>query len=166
MVTNAGDRLRSDLQVMRADEGASGEGMKPTSELIGIIATLLVEGDRSLFIMLGADGNINRQGTGSLENKEIDLFIGKADPELFRRAQSHVSKDLLKWFGTSLGDPTPKGKICELTVSLQDSTGDVMTTHWRYGAQSQGPPPDVCQFVVKLVDLTNPWFVMRKSMAR
>src|SRR5262249_33807988 len=52
-------------------------------EFHGIMVTLKVGGEQSLFIMLGADGSINRVGTGAVDNAERDMFIGRTDPALF-----------------------------------------------------------------------------------
>lgn len=46
--------------------------------------TLWIEGQQSLFILLGSDGLINRAGDGS-EEIDTNLFIGKVDPELFQQ---------------------------------------------------------------------------------
>ncbi len=37
----------------------------------------------SLFHMTALDGSINRRGSGSAENKDRDLFIGRAAPDAF-----------------------------------------------------------------------------------
>ena len=52
-----------------------------------------------LFILLGADGSINRRGSGTLGNKNKDLFIGKATPAIFERVRSHVTEEMLQGLG-------------------------------------------------------------------
>jgi hypothetical protein len=51
-------------------------------------------------------------------------------------------------------------------VGFQRADGQELMTKWRYGSESQGPPPEVCQFVVDAVEATDPWFEQQKAMAR
>jgi hypothetical protein len=140
--------------------------MDEGEDIHGILVMLLIGGEQSLFIMLGSDGSINRLGTGSVDNAERDMFIGKVGPELFQQLRAKVSQELLGWCGQRLVDPQPQGKICELTVGFQRADGQELTTEWRYGSESQGPPPEVCQFVVAAVEATDPWFEQQKVMTQ
>jgi hypothetical protein len=56
--------------------------MGEREDVHGVMVTLLAGGEQSLFIMLGSDGSISRMGTGSVDNAERDLFIGKTGPEV------------------------------------------------------------------------------------
>ena len=137
----------------------------PAENYIGIMVTLKVEGEHSLFVMLGADGAIKRMGNGAVDNDEFDMFIGKTGPELFASILPKITPEFCQWFGQSLGDRESKGKMCELTVGVMLEGGEEKIMQWRYGAESQGPPPEVCQFVIAVVDTTEPWFVQQKAMA-
>lgn len=135
-------------------------------EFHGILVTLLVGGEQSLFVMLGADGSINRVGTGAVDNAERDMFIGRTDPALFRELRDQITAELLAWCGQSRADPEPRGAVCELTVGFKRASGEELLTVWRYGSESQGPPPEVGQFVVATVRATDPWFAQQQAMAR
>jgi hypothetical protein len=132
----------------------------------GIMVTLLVGGEQSLFIMLGDDGSINRFGTGAVDNTERDMFIGRTDPALFRALHKQITPELLAWCGQSRADPEPQGKVCELTVGFKRASGEELLTAWRYGSESMGPPPEVGQFVIAAVQATDPWFAQQKAMVR
>jgi hypothetical protein len=132
----------------------------------GILVTLLVGGDQSLFIMLGADGSINRMGTGAVDITERGMFIGRTDPVVFRAIHDRITPELLAWCGQSRADPDPKGKLCELTVGFRRASGAELMTAWRYGAESMGPPPEVKQFVVAALQATDPWFVQQQAIVR
>jgi len=41
-------------------------------------------------------------------------------------------------------------------VRFQQPNGQELTTKWRYGSESQGPPREFCQFVVAAVEITDP----------
>jgi len=140
--------------------------MANQNDIVGVMVQLLVDGEQSLFIMLGDDGSITRMGTGRVDNSDRELFVGKTDAAMFQQLRQQIGPELLGWFGRRLEDPQPHGKICELTVGLKYTDGTESGTAWRYGAESQGPPPEVAQFVIAAVGITNPWFEEFKSVSR
>jgi hypothetical protein len=139
---------------------------RAADEFHGIIVTLLIDGEQSLFIMLGADGSISRVGTGTLDNTARDMFIGRTEPALFRSLREQITPELLAWCDQSRADPEPQGKVCELTVGFKRSSGEELLTAWRYGSESMGPPLEVGQFVVAAVQATDPWFAQQQTMVR
>lgn len=140
--------------------------MAKYDEITRIIVVLLVDGEQSLFVLLGADGTINRMGNGSVEDIERQLFIGVVDPRLFLGLRSRLGPGVVYWLGQRLAAPQPKGKLCELTVSFGYADGREASMGWRYGSDSQGPHPDVCEFVSAAVEATEPWFESQKAMVR
>jgi hypothetical protein len=140
--------------------------MAKRDEVIGIMVVLLVDGQQSLFLRLGADGSINRMGNGSVDDIERQMFIGVVDPKLFLGLRARIGPGVLRWLGQHLTAPQPVGKLCELTVLFKYADGREAATEWRYGSESQGPYPDVCEFVAAAVEATEPWFESRKEMVR
>jgi len=140
--------------------------MANEKDVFGIMVRLLVDGETSLFIMLGDEGSITRKGTGAVDSRDGELFIGRTDPAIFQQLRQQIGPELLGWLGQRRQDPQPRGKICELTVMLKYANGEESATAWRYGAESQGPPPGVCQFVIAAVNATNPWFEEFKAGTR
>ena len=138
----------------------------PPDEIHGILVTLKIGDEQSLFVMLGSDGSINRLGTGAVDNTERDMFIGRTEPGLFQQLRQQVTPQLLAWCGQSRTAPEPKGKNCELTVGFKRANGEELMSGWRYGSESMGPPPEVAQFVVAAVRATDPWFEKQQAMAR
>jgi hypothetical protein len=138
----------------------------PADIFQGIMVTLLIGGEQSLVIMLGSDGSIKRLGTGAVDNTERDMFIGRTDPAVFRALREQITPELLSWCGQSRTDPGPHGKVCELTVGFKRASGVELVTAWRYGSESMGPPPDVGQFVVAVVQATDAWFAQQQTMVR
>ena len=53
------------------------DGTVDSGEIAAILVTLRVNEEESLFVLVAADGSINRLGTGSVNNTDRDLFIGK-----------------------------------------------------------------------------------------
>src|SRR5208337_3002515 len=52
------------------------------ADIAALAITLDVDERPSLFILLSADGSINRMGSGSLEDTDRELFIGRIDPAI------------------------------------------------------------------------------------
>jgi hypothetical protein len=128
-------------------------------EEIGLIfVSLEIGGDQSLFILLGTDGLINRKGNGSVDHIERAMFIGKVPPDLFLQLRSRITPGVIYFLGQRLAAPKPKGKLCELNVGFKYVDGREAVSGWRYGSESQGPHPEVCEFVRAAVEITEPWF--------
>ena len=138
--------------------------MHQVDEIHELMVTLLVGGEQVLFVMLASDGSMNRLGTGALNNTERDMFIGRTTPEAFQRLRDNISNELLAWCGQSLSAPEKVGKVCELTVGFKKSNGEELVSVWRYGSESQGPPPVIGNFVVASVQATEPWYEKQKAM--
>ena len=126
-------------------------------EIKGIYVILKVEEVPALVVLLHSDGSINRSGTGALDNKEREMFIGVTDPTLFLKMRSQVTEDLLQWIGVRV-DPQPKGKVCELTIGFMLANGKEQGIHVKYGSESLGPPPEVRRFVISMVEAPDPWY--------
>jgi hypothetical protein len=140
--------------------------MNTRDNIHGMLVKLNISDQPALFVLLAADGTINRLGTGSVNNVENDLFIGVTDLSCFEQLRGKITDELLGWCGQQLADPDPHGEICELTVGFQQADGQSLMTAWRYGSESQGPPPEVCEFVIAAVKATEPWFQKQQAMVK
>jgi hypothetical protein len=136
--------------------------IKP-EDVTGVALSLKVDEELSLYALVAADGSINRLGTGTIDNPEKDMFIGViSDPKPFQTLRAQISPDLFKWIG-GRADPSPKGKICELTMWLFLPNKEERTIHFKYGSESIGPPREVCQLVLAAIDVTKPWYEQFKA---
>jgi hypothetical protein len=131
------------------------------SRICGVLVRLDVEGEKFLFLRLGADGSIQRLGT-----TEREILRGTASPDLFERVVQKVTPQLLRWKGQSWSDPAPKGKICLLVVGFKEIDGQEVLMRWEYGSESHEPPPEILEFVISAVEATNPWFGEQKVRNR
>ncbi len=137
--------------------------MIKADDVTGVALSLKVDEELSLYALVAADGSINRLGTGTIDNTEKDMFIGViSDPKPFQTLRAQISPDLFKWIG-GRADPSPKGKICELTMWLFLPNKEERTINFKYGSESIGPPPEVCQLVLAAIDVTNPWYEQFKA---
>lgn len=138
--------------------------MDSTDEIVGILVELRVDGIESLFVLLDSGGSINRMGNGTVDDIEREMFIGKVAPELFMQLRSQVTPGVVHFLGQRLAAPQPKGKLCELTVMLRYADGREATSAWRYGSESQGPHPEVRDFAIAALQVTESWFQQQKQM--
>ena len=113
-----------------------------TDDVSGIMITLDAAEKQSLFILLAQDGTINRLGTGAEDNTDNAMFIGMSDGTAFAQVCALAGPVIDKWIG-GYGLPDPEGKPCKLVVGFQTSDGRELLSHWEYGSESQGPPPEV-----------------------
>lgn len=127
------------------------------------MVTLNVGGQPALFALLASDGTINRMGSGLVDASDRTLYIGKAEPALFQEARSKITAGVIHFLGQRLAAPNPVGKLCELTVGLTYASGRDAASAWRYGAESQGPHPEIVQFVKEMLRITEPWFGRQKA---
>jgi hypothetical protein len=137
-------------------------------EIRGICVTLLIADKQTLVVMMDESGGVNRAGTGSTENTDWDLYIGKTDPASFQRLRSKVSPQLLNWCGQARTAPEVLGKPCKLKIDFfadLSERGKSSSMVWNYGSESQGPPPDVCEFVLAAIDVSREWHERQKKSA-
>jgi hypothetical protein len=147
------------LELKAASGGPPGQAItRKVSDVDAIFIKLDINAKPSLAVVLSADGSINRMGTGTLENTEHDLFVGRTDPAIFQAVRSHLTEAMLQLLGLTFHKQNPRGAPCELTLTFQfkDNTSDGFVIF--YGAESEGPPGDVASFVRAAVIQTDPWY--------
>lgn len=137
--------------------------MPKVSDINAVHVSLKTGDKKALFILLTADGSINRLGTGAVNNKENELFIGVTQQPLFERLLTNLDDKMLDHMG-GYDIPDQLGVPCELSIGLAFKNGDENGFGFKYGSESQGPPHEIIQFVTAAVQLTDPWFQQQKKM--
>src|SRR5689334_2376454 len=97
--------------------------MAKVSDIIAVNITLKVDEKQSLFILLAADGSINRLGTGKVNNQENDLFIGITKEPLFPELMKHLTDEMLQFLG-GYEIPDQRGALCSLSIGLMFADGE------------------------------------------
>jgi hypothetical protein len=123
------------------------------NRITGIHVRLRVGGARYLHVYVSRDGVIARSGRG-----ERDFEGSFENPGLFSQVLERVSPELLRWAGQSWSDPSPRGKTCELLIAFRESDGRDVMTRWEYGTESPEPPEEIRNFILSMVEATNPWY--------
>ena len=128
------------------------------SDIVAFSITLDVSEKPSLFVLVSSDGTINRMGTGTLENTEQELFIGKGDPAIFEAVRGHFTEAMRELSGQTLESAEPRGIPCKLTITFQLKDGTSSGFALLYGSESAGMPEDIAEFVRAAVRETDPWY--------
>jgi len=128
------------------------------ADVSGFSVALEVNGKNALFILLAADGSINRMGTGTLDNAEQELFIGITDNAVFETVRSLLTAEMWQYLGRTFQSPNPRGAPCKLTILVQCKDGTSNGCAFCYGADSQGPPKFVADFAIGAVRETDVWY--------
>ncbi len=137
--------------------------MPKVSDIDAVSISLKANDEQSLFVLLAADGTINRLGTGVVDNSEKEMFIGVTKDPLFQELLTCFEEELLDHMGGY--DAADKlGVPCQLTVCLSFTNADDNGFSFRYGSESQGPPPEICDIVTAAVTVTDPWYEEQKEM--
>lgn len=149
-----------DISSTNADSGT-----RKTGDVAALSINLDVNEKSSLFILLSADGTINRMGTGTLGNTEHELFIGRTDPAIFEAVRSHVPERMLQSLGQRFQHQNPRGTPCKLTISFQFKDGTLDGFAFLYGSESEGVPNEVADLVTAATHETDPWYENFKRTA-
>jgi hypothetical protein len=128
------------------------------ADVTGLSITLEIDGKSALYILLAADGSINRMGTGTLDNAEQELFIGITHTAVFEAVRSHLTAEMWQYLGHTLQSRNPRGASCKLTILVQCRDGTSNGFAFCYGADSEGPPKFVADFVTAAVRESDLWY--------
>ncbi len=136
--------------------------MPKVSDINVLSITLEFDGRRTLFILLAKNGSINRLGTGTIDNKDNDLFIGTTKDLLFEHATTYITDDMLQYMG-SYDIPSKKGLPCRLSIGLQFNNGEENGFDFKYASESEGPPDEISELLIAAVQITEPWYKSQKK---
>ena len=129
-----------------------------------IVIELRVASKPALFVLVAADGTVHRLGTGTVNNTERDLFIGRSADRVLDQLRAGIRPEWLDHQG-SYDAPDKKGLPCELVVLMRHSDASESGLRFLYGSKSQGPPREICDFVERAVSITEPWYQEQKRRA-
>jgi len=136
-----------------------------TKESIKVIFVRLeVDGETCLGVLLADDGTVNRLGTGTVDNTDRVLFIGRSEEPLFARLREEIQPEWLSHPG-EYDAPEKVGRTCTLRIILKADAGPEFGLCFRYGSESHGPPADICHFVTATVRLTDSWHESQQLLA-
>ncbi|MBN2358938.1 MAG: hypothetical protein JXR83_05760 [Deltaproteobacteria bacterium] len=131
--------------------------------LAQVAVSLDIAGRRSLFVLLSEDGSINRMGTGSPASPDNDLYIGAGQSALFTSFLERVPEEIFAFQGRyEVRERT--GAECELAILFGTRANETVGFEFRYGAESEGPPREICDLVRAAVDVTDHWYREQQAM--
>jgi len=130
------------------------------ADLSSLLIDLTIDTKRSLLLFLTRDGTINRQGTGELDRFDTRLFAGVVGPDMFSRLVAQFPEEWLMHPGAFSLPGT--GLKCKLGIEFSDKRSKVEFS-FEYFSEGEGPPRDICEFVMKALDLTDSWYEAQKG---
>jgi hypothetical protein len=148
-----------------SEAGTLVPGARNSSDIGALAITLDVNRKPSLFLMLAADGAVNRMGSGTLEDSGGQLFVGKTDPAIFETVRSHVTEAMLELLGKTFQDQNRRGVPCKLTLTFQFKDGTWNGFGFLYRSESEGMRTEVADYVTAAVRQTDPWYENCKRSA-
>ena len=132
--------------------------MLAREQIAAISVSMTVDERQVLMILLAADGTINRMGTGEEDNQLDELFVGNDGGILFEEFMDQLDPNIDEWHGRWFPDDEMKGKPCRLTVGLIERDKKETVCQCDYGTESEGPPQELCDFVISAVEVTDGWY--------
>ena len=131
-----------------------------------ITLELQIENDPALFILLHRDGTINRKGNGS-EIIDNNFFMGlTATSKMLDELGGLVNEEFMQFMDKVFDAPGKEGKKCSIEIALEYSNQEMHGTKFYYGTKSIGPPKPVSDFVIRAIELTNPWYYEQQKMVK
>ena len=112
------------------------------------------KGIKNMFILLSADGNIQRSGSGRMGEVKSDLFVGQTNEPLFNKVKEVIKDDVLQIIGKKMTLPNPVGEIC--TLNLFFSVDNVLQQIVVVYGQQSGLPLEILQIVRTMHEVTEP----------
>ena len=126
------------------------------NEISGIGIEVESEGVSRFMILVTADGNIKRMGSGKMMDTKGDLYVGRVDASVFQKIMEHVDESVLEFIGKKINLPNSQGIPCKLTISYK--VGEMFhQTLITYGHQS-GYPAEIAVIVKTVFEETQPWY--------
>ncbi|HMO15450.1 MAG TPA: hypothetical protein PKD64_19410 [Pirellulaceae bacterium] len=134
------------------------------SRITAFLVELAVDDEQSLYVMLARDGSVHRMGRGTLDNDQHQMFEGVSDDCLFDSFIDELDASVLNYAGF-YEDKDSQGQACCLRLNFHvEEPGEEIGFEFRYGAESQGPPTEICDLVINAIDLTEKWFENQIAM--
>ncbi len=137
---------------------AAGVPTRKSSEIDALSITLEIDKKTALYLMLAADGTINRMGSGTREDRGGHLLIGKIESEIFKEVRAQVNDAMLASLGQGFGHQNPRGALCRLSLTFQFKDGISNGLGFEYGSESGGAPTDIAEYVTTAVRRTDAWY--------
>lgn len=128
------------------------------NDAVTAVMVNLKEGDDLLlFILLAADGTLNRMGNGADTSSHREMTIRRMREPVFARIKPSITNEMLAHAGRQYQAPDIVGSVCSLKVGFRLPSGDT-AIEFIYGSQSLGPPDDLKRLVLATIDVTDPWY--------
>jgi hypothetical protein len=125
-------------------------------DVLEIRIELRIDSQCSLFMVLGKNGALARQGSGT-KDMARERFLGQSDGQYFNELMKDVNEELFDHFGV-YDMPEKDGSQCHLSVVFKDEKS-VNGFDFYFGYKSKnGPHVQIASMVDKAVMITEDWY--------
>jgi hypothetical protein len=125
-------------------------------EVLEIRIELRIDSQCSLFLVLGKDGALARQGSGTKDISK-ERFLGQSDGQYFKELIGDIDEEIFDHFGV-YDLPEKDGSQCHLSVVFKDEKG-VSGFDFYFGYKSKnGPQIKIAGLLDKAVKITEDWY--------
>ena len=125
-------------------------------EVLEIRIELRIDSQCALFVVLGKDGALARQGSGTKDISK-ERFLGQSDGQYFKELMKEMDEEIFEHFGV-YDMPEKDGSQCHLSVVFKDEKS-VHGFDFYYGYKSKnGPHFQIASLVDKAVKITEGWY--------
>lgn len=131
------------------------------SDIHAVSVNIEISDKKILYILLAADGTINRTGDGTLENKDPEIYIGKTDEELFKKLLDCISDDVLINANREF-NLYNEGTRVKLELRFY---GNNMSAGYRFHytlEEKDVIPTEIFYILIKATELTENWYQSQK----
>ncbi|MCD4812779.1 hypothetical protein K8S19_03710 [bacterium] len=131
-----------------------------------IAITLTSEQSIHLFILLCADGSIQRMGSGKLDTVESEMYSDTMEVDVFYRVMSLIPEKMTKQGGV-FETPKRSGRLCEMDIVLADRMEkEIIGYRFLYGSKSLGLPKEISKLLEGILLYTDTWYQAKKAESR
>jgi hypothetical protein len=129
-----------------------------------LLVEMKIAEQQSLLILLHKDGTINRMGNGTTQIDK-NFFIGITETVgMLQELVGLITTDFEAALNKVFDLPEKKGDVCSLEIVMADEK-ETKGIKFIYGIKSVGPPQEIKDFVLRAIELTNPWFQQQQKIA-
>lgn len=131
--------------------------MLSKTEIEHVHFSLAVNDEQVLAIRFSQSGALNRMGDGSDDPEARIILMKRVKEPIFEQLLEALSDDLLALVGR-YSFPDPKGDLTQLLITLEGKEDQETGFEFVYGAESDGPPEEIIDFVEYALELSDPYW--------
>jgi hypothetical protein len=128
----------------------------PIKDIDGIMIDLKRGRDVLLFILLSANGGLNRMGNG-IDIARRNMLIRRVGSDVFAQLKPFITSDMLEYANQRSPEPSTQDNDYHLSITFRSPSGGVKL-QFVYGAEVRALPEAINTLVDKAIELTDAFY--------